>query len=102
MSAPTFARAPHSGDGVIEPVGDNAEVLDIGAFAARQRLQCEVVGRYDLAGPRLGSGRHQLVAGGEQRDLRPPMDRQARMIHAGGERKIARGEPVSGREQNVT
>ena len=52
-------------------------------------------------GPGCDAGRHQLVAGREHGDFRPAVYGNERMVHGGGERKVARGEPMAGGEQRI-
>ncbi len=66
--------------------------------SARKRI---AVGIDDLAGAGRLAGHDQLVAGGEQRELRPPPHRQLRIVHAGGEREVAIAEAGAGRQQHV-
>ena len=101
MSAP-YSRARRMAATVSSSRSANdAEVRGFGAFRARQRREREGVGADDLAGPRLDAGRHQLVAGGEHGDFRPPVHGNERMVHGGGKRKIARREPMAGGEECV-
>ena len=96
-----FAGAPDGGDGVVEPVGDDAEIGHVGAFGARERSRAHSRWRRRSARAPVRARRHQFVAGREQRDFRAPVHRDERMIHAGGKRKVARREAVAGREQHV-
>ena len=94
-----IAGAPHRVDRLIEVIGHDAEIGDGCAFGARQRGKRKTVRIDDLARTRLNTRRHELIAGGEQRDFRLPMYRQQRMVHAGSQREIARGEPMAFGEQ---
>ena len=81
--------------------GDDAEIDEVGAFGADQRRKRKAVRIDDLAGSRLGAGRHQFVAGREQRHLGLAINRHQRMVHAGNEREVARGQPMAFGEQLV-
>ena len=96
-----IARAPHRLDRLIELVGHDAEIDEVGAFGADQRRKRKAVRIDDLAGSGLGAGRHQFVAGREQRDLGLAINRHQRMVHAGDQREVARGQPMAFGEQLV-
>ena len=67
--------------------------LTVGAFLAHQRRERKAIGIDDLSRSRLDAWRHELVAGGEQRDLGAAMDRHQRMVHR--RRRVARSRAVS-------
>ena len=79
----------------------NAEVDHFRALGAGQRPQRVAIGIDDLAESRRFAGHHQFIAGGEQSDLWPPADGQERVVHGGGEREIAVGKLLAGRQQHV-
>ena len=71
------------------------EIDDGCAFGAGERGKRKTIGIDDLPRAWLLAGRHQFVAGGKQRELRPAMHRQQRMVHAGGQLQVARRQPVA-------
>ena len=99
MSAPLLAGALHGRDRVVEPVADDAEISRPSRLHARASAADRDNCSNETIWPGAGSapGRHKLVAGRKQHDLWPPVHGHERMVHAGGEREIARGEPVSRR-----
>ena len=101
MSAAPLRAGANSRDGRFELVLDQAEIDDDGAFLAGQRGERKTVGIDDLPRPGLLAGRHQFVAGREQRHFRAAMQRHERMVHASEQRQIARAQPVTRREQRV-
>jgi hypothetical protein len=79
----------------LDRISDEAEIGHRRAFLARKRGERETIRTDDLPRSRLGAGRHQLVAGREECNLRPPMQCHQRVVHSGEKRKIARREPVT-------
>ena len=61
----------------------------------------QIVGGDDLVGAGLGAGRDEFVAGRQDRDARAARDRQARMVHGGGEREFGRAEAAARRQHDV-
>ena len=86
------AGAADAQRGRLDGVGRNAEIDGFGAFLAGQCAQRIAVGIDDLTGARGRARHYQLVAGGEDGNLRPPAYGKLRVIHAGGEREIAVSE----------
>jgi len=59
----------------------------------------EIVGGDDLRRPRRPAGRDQFVPRRQDRDPRPPADRERRMVRRRRQRDIAGGEPAPGRDE---
>ena len=100
MSAP-LSRARRMPAVVASSVSAAMPRSMIGALAAGERHQG--VSRWNRRSGRARrrARHHQLVAGGEDRDLRASADWQLRVIHAGGEREVALGEPGPFAQQHV-
>ena len=49
----------------------------------------------------MHAGRHQFVAGREQRNFRPPVHRNERVIHAGGERQVTGRKPMTVGDERI-
>ena len=96
-----LAGAADGGNRVVEPVRNDAEIHNLGALRARERHQAEAVGVDDLARTGGGPRRHQFVAGREQRDAWPPMDRHRRVVHRCREHEVARGQAVPRCQQHI-
>ncbi len=95
------ARVTNSHHRFLEVIPDEPEIDHGGALLTRQRGERETVRIHNLSRSGFRAGRHQFVAGGEERDCRAPMHRYNRMVHAGDERQVARGEPMACREQAI-
>ena len=66
--------APQAGQDVVEDVGRDAQVDDVGAGRRRQGPEARPVRVGDPGRPERLAGRPDLVAGRQDRDPRPPMD----------------------------
>ena len=96
-----LARPADACGGGLHGVGGHPKVDRVGAFGPCQRAQGIAVGIDDLAGAWGLAGHDELVAGGEQRKLRPLPHRQLRIVHAGRQREVAIAEAGAGCEQHV-
>ena len=83
-------------------IARNAEVERNAARGGDEPGDREIVRRHDLRRPGRFAGRHELVAGRENRDPRPTAHRQRRMIGGGRERDVARAQPLAGAKQRLS
>ncbi len=77
-------------------VGRDAEHDRIAADRRHERAQRQRVRADDLIGADRIAGTHDLVAGREDGDARPPAHAQPRMVHRRRETDIARGQTAAG------
>ena len=94
-------RAPDRGNGVVDAIGNDAEIDHLRAFTLRQRRDGIAVGIDDLAGAGFAACHDQFVAGRKHRDLGAAGDRDGRVVGGGGERHVAAGEETTARQKDV-
>ena len=79
----------------------DAEAHRLAALRLDQRGKAGGNGGDDLIPVERGAGRHHLIAGGKDRDLRLAADGKLGMVHGGGEHQLARAEPCPGAKQHL-
>ncbi len=94
--------------GLVGGLGDGAGLVrgdaDLHWFrtpAVHRGGQGDAVGADDLIGAGDGAGRHQLVAGGEDRHPRPAADRNLAMAGGGQKPDVAGGQGAAGGNQRL-
>ncbi len=81
-------------------LGD-AERHGLATVARNERGKPGRHGRDDLIGRKVRSGRHDLVPGGEDRNLRLAANRQVHLVHGRGKHQLARAEPRARGKQHL-
>ena len=80
-------------DEALRRVLRDAEAHRLAALRLDQRGEAGWNGGDDLVPVELGAGRHDLIAGGENGDLRLAANGKLGMVHGRGEHQLARAEP---------
>ena len=79
----------------------DAEAHRLAALRLDQRGEAGGDGGDDLIPVERGAGRHHLIAGGKDRNLRLAADGKLGMVHGRGEHQLARAEPCPGAKQHL-